>query len=493
MLGISWLNGQVRAVARLRGGEPDGPEAVLDRGHPELSPEALRQAVALTGFQGRDVTIALAHSRLLQLQVEAPPAKGAVLSAYLQAQVDRLKGWEEPAVWAAQRMARPQGGDAILLHVLPRSLLEQVTAACGAAGLQLTALVPVPGIMAGQLVALGGPSDSLVMLTADFGGLTSVLVGRPDGRLLAVRTIGAGWAVQPERLVTDLRRTLLYAGQQADGGVVGIWNLGAGVPEALQRLADSLNLRADSFQPAAEECFWARAAAGWVPAQAPNFVPKDPMAASRRQALSRLAVVSAGLLALISGTVAAYFLHVSGEHRRIISRIETSALELQGTHVELRRLQDSMAEYRASIKALREEAPPPVAAWFQAYLAEACPAEIQLTGASVSHENDGWRFRLQGQLAAGPDSSGRLGDALVQLTDRLGQPPLRAQIQSRVFVDPTGALEPDPSAGSGAGRSARRPGGAAGWRPEKPDRTSLGGPLNEMAERLSFQLEGWIR
>jgi hypothetical protein len=493
MLGISWLNGQVRAVARRRGVEGGGPEAVLDRVHPDVSPEVLRQAVALTGFQGRHVTITLAHARLLQFQVEAPPAKGAVLSAYLQAQVERLKSWEEPAVWTAQRMARPQGGEAILLHVLPRSLLEQVTAACGAAGLRLVALVPVPGIMAGQLEVLGGPSDSLVMATADFGGLTSVLVGRPDGRLLTVRTIGAGWDVQPERLLTDLRRTLLYAGQQADGGVAGIWNLAAGVPEALQRLADGLNLRAESFRPAADECFWARAAAGWDPAQAPNFIPKDQWVAARWQALSRLAVLLAGLLALISGAAAAYFLQVSREHRRIISRIETSALELQGTHIELRRLQDSMAEYRASIKALREDALPPVAAWFQAYLAEACPAEIQLTGASVSRETEGWRFRLQGQLASGPDASGRLGDALVQLTDRLSQPPLRAQIQSRVFVDPTGAREPDFSPGGVSGRSVRRPGATAGWRPEKPDRVSLGGRPTELPERLSFQLEGWIQ
>jgi hypothetical protein len=501
-LGVSWLNGQLRAVAYVRGKEPRVFEASLEPTQLEGLPELLRQVVAQTGFPGREVSLGLAHPRLLQLQVEAPPAKGALLTAYLKAQVERLKSFEESAVWAVQGIARTQGGQGLLLHVLPQSLLEQLTGACAAAGLRLVALVPVLGIMQAQLGKLSPTPQALVMATADFDGLTPVLLGRTDGSLLVARTINSSWSLQPERLLTELERTLLFAGQQLEGTVAGVWTLGGEPPEALQRLAAGLNLRAEAYPPASEPHFWARQVAQWPSTQAPNLISKAQLAEPKRRAWLRLSTISAGLLALNSVLVAMHFQSVIKEEQQTIAQLQTSTLNLQGTQKELQRLQETMERYRLSIKALRDQRLPSIAAWFLVYLEDICPVQLQLTGASISQEGAAWRFRIQGQLAAGPDgaqpSSELLQHSFAQFTARLSNGPLHAQIESRSLTG-RAPFEADPPPDGWMAGQQRRSGAGSGRRPERPARPipgsflAGGGRGGEYGGSLGFQLEGWVR
>src|ERR1044071_6625688 len=83
-LSVSWLNNQFRAVAvhhgRVEGtwerpGISDGP------GNFEAF---IREAVARTNYSGHSVSLFLAHPRLVQQLVDAPPVRGAVLQKIIQ-------------------------------------------------------------------------------------------------------------------------------------------------------------------------------------------------------------------------------------------------------------------------------------------------------------------------------------------------------------------------------------------------------------------------
>src|SRR5437868_4163721 len=78
-LSISWLNNQFKAVAIHRGtvvgtwerpGETDGPDRF---------DAFIREAGQHTGYKGQNVSLILAHPRLVQQLIDVPPVKGAAL------------------------------------------------------------------------------------------------------------------------------------------------------------------------------------------------------------------------------------------------------------------------------------------------------------------------------------------------------------------------------------------------------------------------------
>ena len=482
VLGVSWLNGRFCAVANSRTGEEQTFSGEIDPQRPEQLRELLRRAVEHTGYPGRDVAVVLAHPQLLQFQVDSPPAEGAVLRAFIGAQVERLKNFEGPAIWANQSPGRSKGSRDLQIHVAPQMLLDQLDDACSGAGLRLIALVPVLGLMAEHLAGLPAPAGSSAILTADFGGLTSVLLGQTDGRVSICRTIGAGWQTQTERLLTDLRRTLLFAGQQSDSPVAGIWDFGGEVPEGLRAMANGLKLRAEAMPSAMERSYWARhlSARRRFPL---NLIPEDRLHASRRRGIRRMTGWTALLLA-ISTLLASHRIQIIlREQRAALFQLRTSILNLQGARRERLRLQAELELDRQHLQAVQDRKSPPVAAWFQAHLADVCPSDIRLTSSTILMTNGVWRFNLEGRATAGVEDSARFTNAFRQLTAGLTRPPLSAIVESESFSGPQ-------SAGPGhlGERDRRRRGGALQGMPSAKDRADGGGsPLD-----MNFAVEGRI-
>src|SRR5690242_15197351 len=90
-LSVSWLNNQFRAVSVHRG----RIEGIWERsGESEGAgnfEKYLREAVQQTGYRGHSVSLVLAHPRLVQQLVEAPPVKGMALLKVIQRQAEHQK------------------------------------------------------------------------------------------------------------------------------------------------------------------------------------------------------------------------------------------------------------------------------------------------------------------------------------------------------------------------------------------------------------------
>src|ERR1051325_7615894 len=102
ILCLSWLNGQVKALAVRNGAIVKAWE------RPGLAEDfntlaaILQQAVAETAFTGDKVALVLSHARLTQQLVETPPVKGWNLKWYLERRARQLKTFTTDAVWSYQ-------------------------------------------------------------------------------------------------------------------------------------------------------------------------------------------------------------------------------------------------------------------------------------------------------------------------------------------------------------------------------------------------------
>lgn len=487
VLGVSWLNGEFKAVTLGKGGSGEAFEGTLAPDDTAGLASLLREAVTATGFKGQDVSLILAHPRFGQHHIDAPPAKGTALDAFIRGQVDQQKGFEGPAVWSAQPTFRGKGAQGLLLHLLPKSLLDQLDKGCAKAGLRLVAVVPVMGVIQARLPQLPLGATDLALLAADTGGITSLLIGRPDGQVLLGRSVGGGWSQNTERLLMDLKRTVLFVSQQLGVNIGSLWTLGAPPPEALRTLAGELNLSVAEFPVETGSCYWATEAARWPAGQAPNLISREQQVTPRRRAMFRVSAITAALLAVNAVLIALYFNRLVNEERRNSKDLAHVSYELQGTHKELQRLHAELMRHQASIRELRDHRQPPVAAWFLGHLSEVCPAELLVTGAQIQREDQFWRFRVEGSVLPGANTNRSpaaiLTNAVSLFAARLTTGPMHARVtdQSLVTNTPAGGAEP-----------GRTDGAYAKWLRLNPAAaTQRRGELAAQPQR--FQLEGAIR
>src|SRR2546428_3346468 len=109
ILCLSCLNGQFKAAVFDRGSAAGGwerPDPVDDFGGVAA---VVKEAAAKTGYVGNQVSMVLAHPRLNDQIVEAPPVKGWTLRRFLQRRAPRLENFEGGAGWGYQPGMPPKG------------------------------------------------------------------------------------------------------------------------------------------------------------------------------------------------------------------------------------------------------------------------------------------------------------------------------------------------------------------------------------------------
>src|SRR5439155_13813902 len=113
--------------------------------------DILKEAVAETGYDGKDVAVVLSHSRLTQQLVETPPIKGWNLRWFLERRANQLKTFTTEAAWSYQPALATKNARAILLNLFPKPFLDQLAQGCEQAGLHLTKVFPATAVLSRRL------------------------------------------------------------------------------------------------------------------------------------------------------------------------------------------------------------------------------------------------------------------------------------------------------------------------------------------------------
>src|SRR5205807_4710217 len=92
---------------------------------------------------------------------------------------------------------------------------EELAKDCEEAQLQLVRVLPTTAILANHLKSLPLAKDEVAVLAAETGLMTTVVVGRKDGRVCVGRVVRSNWNTEPERVAIDLTRSIGFAEQQS--------------------------------------------------------------------------------------------------------------------------------------------------------------------------------------------------------------------------------------------------------------------------------------
>ncbi|OGV66478.1 MAG: hypothetical protein A3K19_23220 [Lentisphaerae bacterium RIFOXYB12_FULL_65_16] len=431
ILGVSWINGNVRAAVLRRGqvthewtysGKVDGPA---------FPAEVMAQAVQETGFRGREVRFTLWAPRAMHLLVGVPPAKGILLDRFLERKADEFKAFPDKAVWSYRRtMSCRQQGDTALLSLAPESYYLGIVAACRQGNHVCTRIVFPVSLLTQFLPQMQHSPGAAVMLAAEMEGVTALVIGCNDGQLLFARAVASHWEDDADFLAQEINRSILYAKQQFAAAVEQVHWMGA--DPAVAKLQALLKCPIAVGPPLAP-FFWVSEVLRQPVKQEENLVPAT-VHTERRQRL--FATVAAAALGIFLLGVVAMCAVTEGLLRQARRNLEFTQVRYQ-KETQFRRQMERLAALQESLKAFSDTAMHPVPAWFAGWLGEVLPDEVVLSRVEVRREKGAWHFQVDGAAANGEPITRRM---LADVQARLRTPPCNAAI-----IDPETETEAVPA------------------------------------------------
>jgi len=433
-LSISWLNNQFVAKSVHRGIIEGSWETVVAAdSEPDLA-GLIREAVQQTHFHGTTVSLLLANARLAQNLVDVPPVSGSALTKIIQLEAQQQKVFSGEAAWTFQTALMTKDNKRAVLHLLPKTLLEQLVQAGLQNELFLTAVVPVSAVLHQQLAQLPLNKGDVAMLVAETGGSTTVVAARGDGQLLLVRTLLGNWNENAERLALDLKRTLSFIMQQFELTVnAGVWLFGPGAAEQARGLAAQLEHPVAVSPVEYRPDYWAVEAVKLRPALSPNFIERKLQTAPQRRKFAWVVGITTVLLLVVSLVVAVLLNREGRLEAAQADKLSKRSLQLQTQFGILEKRNAELAAKEQMIKLVLDDRPAPVPEWMLGYLSEALPAELVLTHLEVKWTTNMWRLHVAGNLenTGQPPAPGTLTNAVGVLAGRLVNGPFHVLILQR--------------------------------------------------------------
>jgi Tfp pilus assembly protein PilN len=449
-LGISWLNGQFKAVSVHRGFVEATWERAGVTDGPEHFDAFIREAVHETGYRGQTVTLVLGHARLVQQLVDLPPVKGKKLQKVIQRQAKQQKMFPGDASWASQACPPGKAAQRMVLHLLPKQLVNHLVLGCKRNGLRLAAIIPPSAVLHQQFAHLGLEKDEVGLLAAETAGSTTLCAGGSDGQILLARTLPGSWNEDPQRLGVDLNRTALFISQQYSAPINrGLWIFGPGAEEKAEALQSHIQLPVDVSPVSDEPFYWATEALKLPLDSIPNLLSRELQEEPQRRIFATAIGVITALMIIASLLASSYFFAQARQEAASIAAMTRDAGRLRATKAELQALDHELSRKKQVIKLILGERPPPVPAWFLAYLSETVPPELVVTNLHIVREEDHYKVQVAGTLQRGLPRSANapVADPVDVLKAKLAGPPFHLKIAEK--QDDKTVSAPAPARSSG--------------------------------------------
>lgn len=433
-LSISWLNSHFAALAIHRGVVAGTWERAVTAEDVADFAGLIREAVQKTNYHGTTVSLLLASPQMAQQLVDVPPVTGSDLKKVIQREVQQQQLFSGEAAWIFQSSLTSKGVQRVILHLLPKTLLDQLVQACRQNGLHLNSVVPVSAVLHQQLARLPLNKDDVALLAAETGGCTTVVVGRADGQLLLIRTLLGDWNENAERLALDLKRTTAFTTQQYGLQINrGVWLFGPNAAAQARTLQRQIETPVAVSPVESQPAYWAGESAKLRPAISPNFIGLELQQAPQRRVFAKVVAASTGLVVL-AALAGAMLMHLQARQEAAnIEILRQRAGQLQVQRRELAQRNTDLAGKEQWLKRVMDDPLPPVPAWLLGYLSEAVPADLVVTNLHVKQESNSWKLQMAGTLQATgqPAAPATLTNAVGLLADRLATSPFHLTILKR--------------------------------------------------------------
>ncbi len=405
----SWLYGEFR-IARLYRGRVENhweaPEPVESEADLALALAAAAKEIDLS-VRG-DVTFVHEHDLQSHDYLEIPLMKKRDLEKYLQRRVNQDKTFEDEAAWCYHRVKHGGGKQGVLLHLLPKRLVDSTVSACTDVGLAPKKYVPLTEIVSAHMPRLGLKADSLTVVVACFKTRTEIVLVMGNGEVLFVRELSYGRSNDTlDRLIIDINRTIRYTRQQLGRGVDSTRLMGDLPEDAARTLADGIETEVVFDEEARSPYFWAergdqltgRLSANFISAFTQNNLTID---VARRFGVWLMAstITAAVLITLFIGAL------VAERSERIVTvtahthTVEEKIHELENKLELGRSKQDHLTRLQASSHNLPS--------LLMVHLSKLAPNELSFTNVRIVKATSGWEVALTGRISGSLRNSARI-------------------------------------------------------------------------------------
>ena len=395
-LSLSILNGKVSGVGMLRGKAQkayDGPEAIADFAGLAA---VLRDAVAKTESDAKQLTIVISDPRLSDQLVEVPEVRGGTLSRLLERQAQRVKAFPADAVWSSQPALQTKNAGAVLLHLCPRPVRDHLLHSSREAGLELVRLLPTTAVLIGHLKSLPLQKDEVALLAAESGRSTTIVVGRKDGRVCLGRVLSHTWSNGADRVTMDLARSIAFAEQQLGVRVNSVWLFGQNVEAQLPSLQQQIKVPAKVSPVEFSPYYWAEQGATIAAKEDGNLISEGLRRAPQQARFLTLTASFVVLLLLSAIGIAGLCEFLRSGQLKEVAVLDGRISELNIQRTDMLKLVADMERMQETSRILRETKLPPAPVWLFAYLGQIMPDELTTTQLSLQRTNELWTVHLSG-------------------------------------------------------------------------------------------------
>ena len=424
---ISWLYGEFR-LARFHkeqvAAQWESPTAVESLGDLVRALEAASEHVDMTA-KG-DVIVVHEHDLHTHDYLEVPAMKKRDLEKYLARRVSQDKAFEDEAAWCYHKVRHAGGKEGVLLHLLPKHIVEATTRACTAVGLAPKCYVPLTEIVSEYMPTTDVQIDQMLLVVACFNERTELILTLADGEALFVRELNYGASPETaDRLVTDINRTIRYTRQQVGRAVDLAWFMGGYSDAVMQLLEPAIEVPVRFDDKAQDPYFWARRATALSGKLSANFISVFEQKNMSADVLRRIGtyctaaiVVITLLLTLISSGLVA---RRGAQKEQLAVRAEAVRSSINDMQIRLSESQLKL-EHLERLRTSNHNLP----SLMMVHLSRLTPPEVTLTEVAINYAGAaGWEISLTGQIGGDMRHSARI---LAGFEERLRGDPWRLRM-----------------------------------------------------------------
>lgn len=426
-VGFAWVHGQFHAASYRRQvsvGTWASPAPVQTL---EEFEQAVDAALEALGFGGSEAFLVLAHEQFAHQMENAPGFNETAARAYLRGRVDRHARDHGESLWVSQRAASNRKDAAYVLHLLPSEFYLRINDVALRRRLDLTRIVPILVPLQAEMAGLEETAGQPVLIAAEAGDATALVVGRAPRDVLFVRTTLATWKTEPARVAVEVNRSVLYAKQQFAAIVERLWLFGASAESARAEVEAKCGAGKAVMVRSGGPAHWLDLVAK-LPARQPINLVAGYLRQKRRNRLIRRAVIAACFLgaALLGLDAWSREQAWQAEHARLTELAASEeALRLEQERLTARNAEVEIA--RGTLAELEAANLPAVPPGFVGLVATHLPREARLTEVSVKwNDAEGrWTFRAEGTIEADEETARTI---LLGFRRQLARSPLRVRV-----------------------------------------------------------------
>ncbi len=394
---IEWIYSEFQ-ISRFSGGQTveswSAPYPVNDLGDLNVAMHDASQHIDLN----RSGAIAIAYEDDLHTHefVSVPDISRRDLEKFLQRRVEHDKPFQDEAAWCYHSASRGHSNQGVLLHLLPKRIVDAVIRICEEYYLQPKRLVPLTEILSEHVAKLNAEATDILLLVALFNQRVQMLVSRGDGEILLVRELTHSLQQDSvDRLIVEINRTIGYIKQRIGSQLARVSLIGRQSTQVIEQLKLQLNAPVEVDETATADSFWMSEVAGLPQKLSSNFIPRLAQRAITRKAGLRVTVLAAAGLMLASLIVFTAIETFITKNQIDSAATSNEIASLNQKITNLRHELQELESNRLRLNQLTADAFN-LPAVFLSHMGDLVPKEITLTHAGIARNQGHWTVELSG-------------------------------------------------------------------------------------------------